>query len=57
VIVLQAGGACYSWRSPPPRRLGGSGSVEARKKLVRGSGEDCEGSCARPAGIAKSNSS
>ena len=27
------------------------------KKLVRGSGEDCEGSCARPAGIAKSNSS
>ena len=27
------------------------------KKLVRGSGEDCEGCCARPAGIAKSNSS
>ena len=31
-------------------------SVEARKKLVRGSGEElCEGHCARPAGAAKSN--
>ena len=33
-------------------------SVEARKKLVQGSGEElCEGHCARPAGAAKSNSS
>ena len=33
-------------------------SVEARKKLVRGSEvELCEGHCARPAGAAKSNSS
>ena len=33
-------------------------SVEARKKLVRGSRvELCEGHCARPAGAAKSNSS
>ena len=23
MIELQAGGACYSWRLPPPRRLGG----------------------------------
>ena len=31
-------------------------SVEARKKLVRCSGEElCEGHCARPAGAAKSN--
>ena len=33
-------------------------SVEARKKLVRGSGEElCEGYCAHPARIVKSNSS
>ena len=33
-------------------------SVEARKKVVRCSGEElCEGHCARPAGAAKSNSS
>ena len=33
-------------------------SVEARKKLVRCSGEElCEGHCARSAGAAKSNSS
>ena len=33
-------------------------SVEARKKLVRSSGEElCEGHCARPVGVAKSNSS
>jgi len=33
-------------------------SIEACKKLVHGSVEDlCEGYCARPAGIAKSNSS
>jgi hypothetical protein len=31
---LQAGGACYSWRLPPPRRLGGSW-------LRRSSQEDC----------------
>jgi hypothetical protein len=34
VIVLQAGGACYSWRLPPPRRLGGMW-------LCRSSQEDC----------------
>ena len=33
-------------------------SVEARKKLVQGSGEElCEGYYARPTGAAKSNSS
>ena len=33
-------------------------SVEARKNLVRGTEEElCEGYCARPSGIAKSNSS
>ena len=33
-------------------------SIEARKKLVRCSGEElCEGHCARPMGAAKSNSS
>ena len=33
-------------------------SVEARKKLVRRSGEELvRGTCARPAGAAKSNSS
>ena len=33
-------------------------SVEARKKLVRCSGEEiCEGHCARPTGAVKSNSS
>ena len=48
MIELQAGGVCYSWRLPPLRWLGG-GSVEARKKLVRRSGEVlCEGHCARP---------
>jgi hypothetical protein len=58
VIELQAGGACYSWRLPSPRRLGGMISVEAHKKLVRCSKEElCEGHCARPAGAAKSNSS
>jgi hypothetical protein len=34
VFVLQAGGACYSWRLPPPRRLGGLW-------LRRSSQEDC----------------
>jgi hypothetical protein len=29
---------CYSWKLPLPRRLGGKESVEARKKIVRGSG-------------------
>ncbi len=32
--MLQAGGACYSWRLPPPRRLGGLW-------LRRSSQEDC----------------
>jgi hypothetical protein len=46
VIELQADGACYSWRLPPPRWLGGMVSVEARKKLVRCSREElCEGHC------------
>jgi hypothetical protein len=34
VFVLQAGGACYPWRLPPPRRLGGLW-------LRRSSQEDC----------------
>ena len=42
--MLQAGGACYSWRLPPPRRLGGKRLREARqgdcavlwKSIVRG---------------------
>jgi hypothetical protein len=49
VIKLQAGGACYSWRLPPPRRLGGVISVEACKKLVQCSREViCERHCAHP---------
>jgi hypothetical protein len=57
VVVLQAGGLVT---------LGGYHlldglvvvSIEARKKLVRCSGEElCEGYCAHPAGAAKSNSS
>jgi hypothetical protein len=36
VIELQAGGAFYSWRLPPPTRLGGGVAIEAHKKLVRG---------------------
>jgi hypothetical protein len=39
VNELQAGGACYSWRFPPPRWLGGVISVEAHKKIVRCSRE------------------
>jgi hypothetical protein len=58
VIELQAGGACYPWRLPPPRWLGGVIFVEARKKLVRCSGEElCEGHCSRLAEAVKSNSS
>jgi hypothetical protein len=58
VIELQASDACYSWRLPPPRWLGGVISVEAHKKLVRCSGEELyEGHCARPTGATKSNSS
>jgi hypothetical protein len=57
VIELQAGGAYYSWRLPPPRWLGGVISVEASRKLVRCSGEACEGYCAHTAGATKSNSS
>jgi hypothetical protein len=54
VIELQAGDACYSWSLPPPKRLGGVISVEARKKLVRCSGEElCEGHYARSVGAAK----
>jgi hypothetical protein len=34
VFVLEAGGACYSYRLPPPRRLGGLW-------LRRSSQEDC----------------
>jgi hypothetical protein len=49
VIELQGGGACYSWRLPPPRQLGGVICVEARKKLMWYSGEEiCEGHSARP---------
>jgi hypothetical protein len=58
VIELQANGACYSWRLPLLDNFGGVISVEARKKLVRCSGEElCEGHCARPVGATKSNSS
>ena len=55
--MLQAGGACYSWRLPPPRRLGGGlhqSMQEACALLWR---RDCERDCAHPAGAAKSNSS
>jgi hypothetical protein len=34
VFELQTGGACYSWRLPPPRRLGG---LRLRRSLQ----EDC----------------
>jgi hypothetical protein len=58
VIELQAGGACYSWRLPPPIWLGGVISIEARKKLVQCSREElCEGHYARLVGAIKSNSS
>jgi hypothetical protein len=58
VIELHAGGACYSWRLPPSRQLGGVISTETRKKPVRFSREElCEGHCACPMGTAKSNSS
>jgi hypothetical protein len=44
VIVLQVGGACYSRRLPPPRRLGGlrlhrssqEDYVRLRRSFVRG---------------------
>jgi hypothetical protein len=44
VIELQAGGACYSWRLPPPRRLGGlwlrqsmqEDCAVLRRRIVRG---------------------
>ena len=58
MIVLQAGvlvtlGGCHLLDGLVAR-----GSVEARKKFVRCSGEEfCEGYCAHPAGAAKSNSS
>ena len=40
MIELQAGGACYSWRLAPLRRLGGLWTpFEARVKVVHGSGE------------------
>jgi hypothetical protein len=50
--------ACYSWRLPPPRQLGGlwlrwstqGDCAWLRRRL-------CEGDCAHPTGIAKSNSS
>ena len=58
MIELQARGACYSWRLPPPRWLGGGGvSVKLARRLCKAPDRDCEGCCARPAGDAKSNSS
>ena len=39
MFELQAGGACYSWRLPSPRWLGGVISVEAYEKIVRCSGK------------------
>ena len=57
MIELQAGGAYYFWRLPPPRRLGG-GVRRSPKKLVRCSREELyEGHYAHPAGATKSNSS
>jgi hypothetical protein len=54
VIELQAGGACYSWRLPPPRWLGSVISVEACKKIVRCSGEVIvRGVLCSPRGTAK----
>ena len=35
MIVLQADGAYYSWRLPPPDGLVACDSVEAREKIVR----------------------
>ena len=32
--MLQAGGACHSWRLQPPRWLGGKNSIEAHKEIV-----------------------
>ena len=55
--MLQAGGACYSWRLPPPRWLGGLGLHRSMlgdcAVLQR---RDCERYGAHPVGIAKCNS-
>ena len=32
---MQASLACYSWRLPPPRRLGARDSIEHFKKIVK----------------------
>jgi hypothetical protein len=57
VFELQASGACYSWRLPPPRRLDGGllGSPQGDCAVLQRS--DCERYCAHPAGAVKSNSS
>jgi hypothetical protein len=64
--VASSGTRCMSCKPVVLVTLGGChlldglvacGSIEARKKIVCGSGEACEGYCARPAGITKSNSS
>jgi hypothetical protein len=57
VFVLQASGACYSWRLPPPGQIGGKRLREAHKEdcaVLRS--RICKGDCAHPAEIAKSNS-
>ena len=58
MIELQAGGACYSWRLPPPIRFGGVSPLWSPQEdcavLQR---SNCEGYCAHPARAAKSNSS
>jgi hypothetical protein len=51
--------SCYSWWLPSPRRLGACDFIEALEKIVRCSvlrRRICEGDCAHPAGITKSNS-
>ena len=48
--------ACDSWWLLPPSRLGVRGSVEARKKIVRGFGEELvRGWTLTPREITKSN--
>ena len=54
---VEAGGACYSWRLPPPRWLVGGLHRSPQKACAVLWRSDCEGDCAHPVGAAKSNSS
>jgi hypothetical protein len=66
IRIVSSGTRCLSYKLVVFVTLGGChlldglvarDSVEARRKIVRGSGEDLCGHCAHPAGAAKSNSS